>query len=279
VRSKTPGKIRIVSLAPNVTSILLSLGAGRELIGVSRWCKDVANVGRRPTVGDCWKLDVREVMNLNPTILIGSVPFAPQAVASILEQPVAFLAMNPRSLNDIENDIRTLGLLVNRAQQAERLIRKMRNAFERVAASARSRRNSRGLRRRPKVYCEAWPKPRISSPPWVAELVEFAGGEMVCKPGARVTDAQVAEANPDLIILAWTATGNRAKPSSALNNRAWRNTSAVKNRRVVVIRDELLNTPGPPLVRGVRELARALKRAGIDLGQNATRPTAVGLHK
>jgi hypothetical protein len=30
---------------------------------------------------------------------------------------------------------------------------------------------------------------------------------------------------------------------------------------VVVIRDELLNTPGPPLVRGAQELARAIRES------------------
>ena len=44
-RSSHRDAIRIVSLAPNVTSILLALGAGRELVAVSRWCKDVAAVG------------------------------------------------------------------------------------------------------------------------------------------------------------------------------------------------------------------------------------------
>jgi iron complex transport system substrate-binding protein len=250
--------MRIVSLAPNVTSILLALGAGRELVGVSRWCKDVANVGPRPTVGDCWKLDVREVMKLRPTLLIGSVPFRPQTVARILEQPVAFLAISPRSLADIETEIRTLGRFVNRVQRAEQLIRRMRNAFERAAA--RSERNSRKRQRRPRVYCEAWPKPRISSPRWVAELVEIAGGEMVLQPGARVSDENVAESKPDLIILAWAATGDRAKTSSALRNPAWRNVPAVKNGNVVAIRDELLNTPGPPLMQGVQELERAIKQ-------------------
>ena len=56
--------LRIVSLAPNVTSILFALGASRELVGVSKWCKEVAPVGRRPQVGDCWKMDVRDVMRL-----------------------------------------------------------------------------------------------------------------------------------------------------------------------------------------------------------------------
>ena len=34
---------------------------------------------------------------------------------------------------------------------------------------------------------------------------------------------------------------------------------AVRNGHVVVVQDELLNTPGPPLVRGARELARAIR--------------------
>jgi ABC-type hemin transport system substrate-binding protein len=106
---KSSSGMRIVSLAPSVTSILLELGVGRELVGVSKWCKDVADVGRRPAVGDCWKLDVREVMRLRPTLLIGSVPFAAEAVGKILEQPVAFLALNPRTLADVESGVGAVG--------------------------------------------------------------------------------------------------------------------------------------------------------------------------
>ena len=76
--------------------------------------------------------------------------------------------------------------------------------------------------------------------------------------GARVTDEEVARARPDVIVLAWTAVGARSKPSSALTNPAWQGVPAVKTGRVVVIRDELLNTPGPPLMQGVRELFHAI---------------------
>lgn len=252
-RSKRP---RIISLAPNVTSILLALGAGTDLVGVSKWCKDVAPVGRRAVFGDCWKLDIDRVMRQRPTLLVGSVPFAQETVGEILKRPVAFLAINPRSLKDIESDIRTLGRLAGRAANAEKLIARMRREFgdiERAARKILAR-----TKRRPRVYCEAWPNPRISSPPWVGELVRMAGGVMAVEPGARVTDEDVARAKPDVIILAWTATGNRAKASSALGNPAWKNVPAVKARRVYVIRDELLNTPGPPLMAGARELLRTI---------------------
>ncbi len=264
----TSDGLRIVSLAPSVTSILLELGAGRELVGVSKWCRDVADAGRRPAIGDCWKLDVREMMRLRPSLLIGSVPFAAEAVGKILEQPVAFLALNPRSLADIESDILVLGRVVKRRAAAERLVRRMRRAFRDVARAVRAR------NLRPRVYCEAWPHPRISSPPWVAELVELAGGEMVVKAGARVSDDDVARARPDIIILAWTAAGDRAKVATALQVPAWRNVPAVRNGRVFVVRDEVLNTPGPPLISGVRELRRLIEGARRGKDQGTARITA-----
>ena len=256
-RIKKRGELRIVSLAPSVTSILLELGAGRSLVGVSRWCKDVADVGSRPAVGDCWKMDMREVMRLRPSLLIGSVPFAAETVRKILAEPVAFLAINPRTLADIFGDIRMLGRLVECGLAAERLIRKMRDEFADVSQKARRR----GSDARVRVYCEAWPKPRISSPPWVAELVEMAGGRMVVEAGERVTDEEVARAAPELIVLAWAATGGRAKVSTALRNPSWQDVPAVRNGRVAVVRDELLNTPGPPLVNGARELARVIRES------------------
>lgn len=244
--------IRIVSMAPNVTSILLALDVGRELVGVSKWCKEVAPVGNRPQVGDCWKVNIAQVMRLRPTFLIGSVPFAEKTVAEILKQPTAFLAINPRSLENIEADIRTLGRLTYRAAAAEKLVARMRRAFDAVAKRAKH------LRPRPRVYCEAWPNPRISSPPWVAELVQIAGGETVVPAGTRVSDDDVARAMPDVIVLAWTATGTRAQPAKALRNPAWSAVPAVRDKRVVIISDELLNTPGPPLMKGAQELFRAL---------------------
>ncbi|MGH9735711.1 MAG: ABC transporter substrate-binding protein [Candidatus Acidiferrales bacterium] len=261
---------RIVSMAPSVTATLFAIGARRDVVGVSKWCKDVAPIGRLPQVGDCWKLDVADVMKLRPTILIGSVPFSANAVAEIIAQPVAFLALNPRSLADIEANIRTLGWLTNRAPAADRLIARMRRTFDQIAnraahANAWTRGSKPARRReppqhRPRVYCEAWPNPRISSPPWVAELVSIAGGEFVTTPGTRVSDEDVASANPDLIVLAWTATGDRADTRRTLSNPAWKATSAVRNSRVVVIPDELLNTPGPPLMQGARALFRAIQR-------------------
>jgi iron complex transport system substrate-binding protein len=133
------------------------------------------------------------------------------------------------------------------------------DAIHKLARRAVAARSKRRLR----VYCEAWPHPRISSPPWVAELVQIAGGEMVVPSGKRVTDQQVADAQPDTIVLAWAATGAKSDPQQALDVEAWKDVPAIRERRVFAVRDELLNTPGPPLVAGARELLGLLHPSGF----------------
>jgi iron complex transport system substrate-binding protein len=81
---------------------------------------------------------------------------------------------------------------------------------------------------------------------------------MVVPAGKRTTETQVAAANPEVIVLAWAATGAKADPRRAYRVAAWKDVSAIRNRQVRVISDELLNTPGPPLVEGARELWNTL---------------------
>jgi iron complex transport system substrate-binding protein len=241
--------MRIVSLAPSATSILCSIGAKRFLVGVTKWCTDVAPVGNLPKLGDCWHMkSVDEILRLKPTLVIGSVPYKQETVAKLLEQRLNFLAMNPRTLVDIESDIRLLGGITHRGAAAEKLIRKMRQTFAQIE------KRTRHLKKRVRVYCEAWPHPRISSPPWVAELVKICGGEVVVPAGEKITDAQVAAAKPEIIVLAWAATGTKADPKQAYRIHTWKDVPAIQNRQVHVIRDELLNTPGPPLVEGANAL-------------------------
>jgi iron complex transport system substrate-binding protein len=196
-----------------------------------------------------------EILRLKPSLVIGSVPFKAEVVAKLLEQPLNFLAKNPRTLADIENDIRLLGGITGRQPQAARLIEKIRREF--AAIKKKRREIKQGLR----VYCEAWPNPRISSPPWVAEIVEICGGRMVVPAGQKVTDEQVAEARPEVMILAWAATGEKAVLQKAYGVAAWKTLPAIRYGQVHVVRDELLNTPGPPLVEGAKQLSKIFQRA------------------
>jgi iron complex transport system substrate-binding protein len=253
IRANRKDSLRIVSLAPSATSILCAIGANRTLVGVTKWCADVARVESLPKLGDCWHMkSVEDILRLKPTLVIGSVPYKQETVAKLLEHPLNFLAMNPRTLADIENDIRLLGGITGHVREAGRLNRKMRDGF---AAIARKRKkNAKPVR----IYCEAWPNPRITSPPWVVELAEICGAEMVVPAGEKVSEAQIAEANPEVIVLAWAATGDTADGTKTYEVSEWKDVPAILNKRVYVIRDEWLNTPGPPLLKGADALCKII---------------------
>jgi iron complex transport system substrate-binding protein len=198
---------------------------------------------------------VDEILRLRPSLVIGSVPYKQETLAKLLEHPLSFLATNPRTLADIENDIRMLGRIASCGAQAERLVSKMRRDFASIAKKTHM------TKTKLRVYCEAWPNPRISSPPWVAEIVNICGGTMVLPPGQKVSDEQVAQTRPEVIVLAWAATGDKAKPEKAYEVAVWKDIPAIRNKRIYVVRDELLNTPGPPLVAGAKQLFRIFEEA------------------
>src|SRR5260370_30594119 len=135
--------------------------------------------------------------------------------------------MNPRRLADLEADIRLLGGITQRAAGAEMLVKKIRRAFSQIEKKARR------CKKRVRVYCEAWPNPRISSPAWVAQLVNICGGEMVVPAGQKITDAQVAAARPEVIVLAGAAPGRTAPPKQAHKSASCTELPAIRYRNVI----------------------------------------------
>jgi len=57
------GGQRIVSLAPSATSILVALGAGRDLVGVTKWCAEVVPAGKLPSGKHGWEIVGRSTRN------------------------------------------------------------------------------------------------------------------------------------------------------------------------------------------------------------------------
>src|ERR1019366_7284769 len=157
----------------------------------------------------------------------------------------------PRRLADIYTDMAAIAGVMGAWEQGQSVIAAMQNeieaARERVASASKS-----------KVFCEEWGKPIIASQPWVAELVEAAGGEFIAPPGKTITPAEVASAQPDVIVAAWCGAGDRVPLEKIVEQRGWANLPAVRQGRVFCISDELLHTPATNLLGGLLALAWAL---------------------
>lgn len=239
---------RIVSLEPSVTAILFALGQQSRLVAVSEWCERLADVGDSPRLPSTWSARPEDVLPLEPDLVIASVPYRAETIVELLRARLNLLCLYPERLKDVYAHVAWLGRLTDAADEAERVIARMQADFESI------RQRVAGLRR-PRVYAEMWPKPPMSSPAWVAELVEIAGGQFVPeKPGRAVTDEEIVEADPEIIVVAWA--GIAHPPLEQVSQRAgWDQVNAVREGRVVAVDEIWLNAPGPNLAQGARLLA------------------------
>ena len=243
-----------MSLQPSVTVILRELGKLELLVACTKYCAAICpEISERQItiVADSWTAQATQIAEVHPDFVIASVPYQERSLAEILKVGVPILALSPKKLADIYSDIAAISRIVGAEHEGMRVIDRMREQIEDV------RRRARDLTR-PRVFCEEWGKPLIASQPWVAELVEAAGGEFVGSPGSRIEAAEVEKAAPEILIAAWCGAGDRVPLSKIVETRRWQNVPAVKAGRVYCIRDEYLNTPAPTLVRGLQALAAAI---------------------
>lgn len=246
---------RVVSLQPSATLTLRDLGLLDRLVACTRYCADVCPEvadGSRVIVADSWSAQAEQIVAARPDLVIASVPYQLEAVAEILKAGVRFLGLAPRRLDDIYRDIAAIASIMGATEQGEAIIRRMQQAVEDTRSQAASESS------KPLVFCEEWGKPLIVSQPWVAELVEAAGGRFLGDAGKTTSAESVATSGPDVIIAAWCGAGDRVPLEKIVEQRGWSELPAVNAGRVFCINDELLNTPASNLVDGLRAITWAI---------------------
>jgi iron complex transport system substrate-binding protein len=249
---------RVVSLQPSATLILQTIGRLDRVVACTKYCVEVcpeAAQNSRIIVADSWTAQSGQILDARTDLVIASVPYQEKAVSEILKSGARFLGFAPKTLADIYCDIACIAGIMGASDEGSQTIALMQQQLEQIRAQANA---ARGNRRRPKVYCEEWGKPLIASQPWVAELVEIAGGEFIGIPGTTTTAETVIAEDPDVMVAAWCGAGDRVPIEKIINKREWQHTKLARERAVYCISDELLNTPAPTLVNGLRALTAAL---------------------
>lgn len=255
---------RVVSLQPSITVTLRDLGLLDRVAACTKYCLDVVpeirsrvDQGTCAVVNDSWSADAGEILRSRPDLVIASVPYGAGVVEQIMQCGVPFLGLVTKCMEHVYQDILHIARMVGSEEPGAaetrglELVSTMKDTVEAV------RRQTAELPK-PLVYCEEWGKPLIASEPWVAELVQAAGGRFLGDPGRRTAEEEVAAADPDVIIAAWCGAGNRVPLEKIVARSNWEQIKAVRDGRVYCINDEFLNTPASTLLQGLHALAGAV---------------------
>jgi len=247
--------IRIVSLAPNLTEIVYEVGAGNRLVGDTEYCDYPAEAKQVAKVGDTMHPSIERIIALRPEVVLVSTASQLEGFTKQLdEQRIAVYVTNPRSLEEVFHSIETLGDLFGTRDRASVIVADLR---KRAAMLETAIKPVKPL----KVFYQVAGEPlyTIGREAYLTDLVRRAGGVSVTAdvPGAfpRYSDEAALAARPEAIIL---PTGGSMGSANSNVAPPLKNSPAVLSNRVYKINDDHLSRPGPRLLDGLEEMARAL---------------------
>lgn len=247
---------RLVALGTDGADILHRLGVWKQVAGITAFFKLPPGVEEKPRVSGFCSGNIDSILKLEPDLVITSTDVQHQLAADLIRAGVTVLALNARSLEEIYRSIRRLGQIVNKADEANKLVEEMRWNLRPVETNGSLR---------PKVFFEEWPDPLVTGIGWVSELIERAGGTDVFadkrqekKAAARmITPDDVVARGPDIIFASWC--GKPVVMGEITGRRGWDKLPAVRHGQVFEIPSDSILSSGPGLVRGYEFLKQKIR--------------------
>ncbi|BDG02178.1 ABC transporter substrate-binding protein [Anaeromyxobacter oryzae] len=246
---------RVVVLAPNLTDVVLALGAGDRLVGVTT-VDDDPGVKDVPRVGGFIDPNPEAILALRPDLVLwvtdGGALAAVRRLAELSaasSRPFPIVALDVVSVADVLATPRVVGDALGMPDRGARL-------SEELAAEVESiRRRAAGLPRR-RVLFVVGREPLVVAGPgsFPDELLAIAGCENVVggeRPWPVYPLEKAVAANPDLVV-----DGAAREPADGIRRLAA--IPAVRRGAVVRLSKDDLLRPGPRMIRGLEAFFRAV---------------------
>lgn len=112
---------RIVSLAPHLTELVYTAGAGEKLIGVVEYSDFPPAARSLPRVGDAFRFDFERIAALKPDLVLAWESGNPvRAIERLEALGMRVAVIGSYQLADVASSLRTIGRLAGTPQAAER---------------------------------------------------------------------------------------------------------------------------------------------------------------
>ncbi len=248
---------RIISLAPSVTEILFALGLDEEIVGVTTACDFPARALEKPSVGGSISPDLEIMLRLKPDLILGIKGLQRPGLTDELDRlGLPIYLTNPSSLDLTLRDIRLIGQMVDRIQEAEALAQDIESHMEEIQVRVHGY-------PRTKILYVLWNDPlmTVTRSSFIGEMIEIAGGENIASEGLKgyiqIGMERVLAQDPEVVIFA-SEMGEGTAMLERQRWSRWKQLTAVKDQRLHILNSDLLHRPGPRLGDAIESLAAVL---------------------
>jgi iron complex transport system substrate-binding protein len=248
---------RIISLAPNITEILYSLGLDEQIVGVSTHCNFPEKAKTKVQVGSYVSPDLERIISLKPDLIIATGAGNPRDMVERLQNlGLTTYVIFPKHFDDILRSIKHLGQITNREKEALGIIQGMQKRSQRVIEI------TKGLPR-PRVFLQIGEAPivTVGKGVFADDLIRLAGGENIAgkekEMYPRLGVEEILRRAPEVILI--SSMNPKAEYHKIIQEWArWKSIPAVRDGRIHLIDSDLIDRPSPRIIDGLEEMARIL---------------------
>lgn len=251
---------RIVSLAPNLTEILFSLGLSEKVVAVSSDSDYPPDAANKNKVGTFWQPNTEAIIASRPDLVITLWFEQQQAVADSLKRlGYQVLTLKIKKTEDLLTAIQKIGAAAGCEQRADALA-------ENISGRLSYLKSKYSSADKPKVLWVIQTEPlRVAGRnTFINELINLTGGENAIPPTIQQYPAigteEIITSGAEVIIQSAMDIKNIEQQQEAAEMfwNKFANLPAVKNNRIYVIEPDTTLRLGPRLPQGAETLARCL---------------------
>jgi iron complex transport system substrate-binding protein len=244
---------RVVSLAPANTEIVTGIGYPvSQIVGVTTYDDYPAAVKQLPKMGDFINPNIEAITAAKPQVILVTGGVQADLLKKLEGTGAKVVVVDPQSLPALYQSIEMVGKVVGREASAKTLVDQMRGSIDAVTAKVSTEPSTT-------AFIEVGYNPLFAAgtKTFMDDLLRAAGGtNVVSQPGfVAYSTEQLLKGDPAVYL---ATKGLGADPGTIKSRPGYDKLAAVKNDRIVIVDDSLVTRPGPRVVLGVTELAKAL---------------------
>lgn len=247
---------RIVSLAPHLTELTFSAGAGDRVVATVEYSDYPEQARVIPRIGDAFRVDLERLVALRPdAILVWDSGTPAATIARLRELELPVYSFTTHRLTDIPEALRRIGELAGSSEAALEAA----SRFEEQIANLRRTYRDREV---VSVFLQINDRPlyTVNGRHLISEIADLCGGRNVFAELSELAPAigeeAVIAANPQVII----ATSDTVIDAPRQWQR-WRQLDAVRRGNIYTLDSDNLTRATLRTVRGVEAMCETLDSA------------------
>ncbi len=241
---------RIVSLAPNITEALYSIGADSLLAGVTDFCDYPPKAKSKRSVGNYLSPDFETILSVKPDLVIMYVTNSSgPAYKTLSDNGIKIYASNPKDIAGIKKMINDFGIITGEQKNADSV-----NAT--IDSEIKLEQNN-NKKESTFIVISVNPLMTANGTTYISQLLELSGFQNIFSEQLIeypvISAEELLRKRPSSIIFP-SDTTDLKKAGESLDELRKAVGTVVEKSKIIFIDDDIMFRPGPRIVDAVRIL-------------------------